>query len=102
MPLEILAQDLTQSYRKESSTRPPVFCANIHVQGPAICVLMGESGAGKSTLLKTIGGVLRPRSGSLMFEGQELWTPHGPRADLLNRFGFCFQGNALFSSMSVL
>ena len=34
--------------------------------------VVGSNGAGKSTLLKTISGVLRPRSGSIRFLGEEL------------------------------
>jgi phospholipid/cholesterol/gamma-HCH transport system ATP-binding protein len=63
---------------------------------------MGESGAGKSTLLKTLGGVLKPLRGEILFEGRPLWSERGETQDLslLNRIGFCFQNNALFNSMT--
>lgn len=34
--------------------------------------LIGESGSGKTTLTRMIGGLLKPESGSILFEGQEL------------------------------
>jgi len=37
-----------------------------------IVTLIGANGAGKSTILKTISGLLRPRSGSIRYDGQEL------------------------------
>jgi branched-chain amino acid transport system ATP-binding protein len=40
-------------------------------EGEVTCIL-GPNGAGKTTLLYTIAGVLRPRSGSIRFEGREL------------------------------
>jgi phospholipid/cholesterol/gamma-HCH transport system ATP-binding protein len=66
---------------------------------------MGESGVGKSTLLKTLGGVWKPRSGSLYINGESLWHPEhsfSQNKELLKKIGFCFQNNALFNSMSCL
>ncbi|NLG85072.1 MAG: ABC transporter ATP-binding protein [Firmicutes bacterium] len=37
-----------------------------------IVTLIGANGAGKSTTLKTISGLLRPRSGSIRFAGEDL------------------------------
>jgi phospholipid/cholesterol/gamma-HCH transport system ATP-binding protein len=64
--------------------------------------VIGESGCGKTVLLKLLIGLLRPTRGRVVFDGRVL-------ADLpdkeLNRqrvrFGFLFQGAALFDSLSV-
>lgn len=40
-------------------------------RGEIIC-LIGPNGAGKSTVLKTVSGLLRPRSGSVLFDGEEI------------------------------
>src|SRR5919201_3764583 len=65
-------------------------------------VVIGESGCGKTVLLKLIIGLLRPTSGRVLFDGRVL-------ADLSDaeltrqrlRFGFLFQGAALFDSLTV-
>ena len=36
--------------------------------------LVGENGAGKSTLIKLISGAIKPTSGSILFQGQDLTT----------------------------
>jgi branched-chain amino acid transport system ATP-binding protein len=50
--------------------------------GEVTC-LLGPNGAGKSTLMLTLSGILRPRRGSVKFEGEELLgkTP----ADIVSR-----------------
>ncbi|QBD78079.1 ABC transporter ATP-binding protein [Ktedonosporobacter rubrisoli] len=40
-------------------------------KGEIVC-LLGANAAGKTTTMKTIFGLLRPRSGSIMFEGQKI------------------------------
>ncbi|MDW7775830.1 MAG: ABC transporter ATP-binding protein [Methanosarcinales archaeon] len=45
---------------------------SIHVKKEEIVSIIGPNGAGKSTLLKTIIGMLKPRSGRILFEGQDI------------------------------
>lgn len=44
----------------------------VEVKENEIVALLGSNGAGKSTLLNTIQGILRPRSGKIIFLGQNL------------------------------
>ncbi len=46
----------------------------VSVEVGEIVTIIGANGAGKSTLLKTISGLVRPRSGSIRFQGEELTT----------------------------
>ena len=45
---------------------------SLSVEQAEIVTLIGANGAGKSTTLKTITGLLRPRQGNVVFEGQDL------------------------------
>ena len=65
-------------------------------------VILGGSGCGKSTLLRNLVGLMRPASGCILFHGRDIATMN--EADLIGvrkRMGMCFQGSALFNSMSI-
>jgi phospholipid/cholesterol/gamma-HCH transport system ATP-binding protein len=67
-----------------------------------ILTLLGGSGTGKSVLLKHMIGLLRPDAGRVVVDGIDT-TGLGERdwVDLRRRFGYVFQGSALFDSLSV-
>jgi branched-chain amino acid transport system ATP-binding protein len=46
----------------------------INVEQGEIVTLLGSNGAGKSTTLRTISGLLRPRKGAVVFQGQRVDT----------------------------
>ena len=73
----------------------------IHVEKGEIVSIIGPNGAGKSTLLKTIIGMLKPRSGSIFFEGLDIagMTTHNIVA---RGMGFVPQEKNTFPSLSVM
>jgi phospholipid/cholesterol/gamma-HCH transport system ATP-binding protein len=65
-------------------------------------VIIGESGCGKTVLLKTMIALVAPQQGDVHFDGKNL--ARVPERELMTerrRFGFLFQGAALFDSMTV-
>lgn len=67
-----------------------------------ITAIMGPSGTGKTTLLRLIGGQLRPDSGRVLVDGEEV--PRLKRKALYRlrqRMGMLFQSGALFTDLSV-
>ena len=66
-----------------------------------IVTLIGPNGAGKSTTLNTIGGLMKPRTGSVLFEATQIAgmpasriVPHG--------IALCPEGRRVFQQMTVL
>jgi len=65
-------------------------------------VIIGESGSGKSVLLKHLIGLLRPDSGEIYFHGRRIdQLKEYEMVEIRRRFGFLFQGGALFDSLTV-
>jgi len=65
-------------------------------------VIIGRSGCGKSVLIKHIVGLLYPDDGYVKVEGQQVDEMSMKELyELRRRFGFLFQGSALFDSMTV-
>ncbi|HEX3611585.1 MAG TPA: ABC transporter ATP-binding protein [Sporichthyaceae bacterium] len=98
MGVQIEIDSLTKSFGRN------LIWADVSLTLPAgeISVLLGPSGTGKSVLLKTLVGLLRPDSGSIVIEGQDI--PRLRERDLYEvrkLFGVLFQDGALFGSMNL-
>ena len=65
-----------------------------------VITILGPNGAGKSTLLRTIVGLVKPRSGSVTFSGEDLT---GRTPDVLAKRGVVLvpEGRRIFADMSV-
>jgi phospholipid/cholesterol/gamma-HCH transport system ATP-binding protein len=75
---------------------------NLDIKTGQTIAVIGESGCGKTVLLKLIIGLLRPTGGRVTFDGKVLAElPEKERVRERLRFGFLFQGAALFDSLSV-
>lgn len=68
-------------------------------EGGTYCII-GPNGAGKSTLLKAIAGLLHPRDGDVVFDGESI---AGRRPDQVLEAGVCFvpQDRSIFPEMTV-
>ena len=73
---------------------------SLEVPRGEIVAIVGANGAGKSSLIRTIAGMERPRSGSILFKGSRIENlePH----DICNLgIGQVAEGRQVFSSLSV-
>jgi phospholipid/cholesterol/gamma-HCH transport system ATP-binding protein len=87
---------------KAFGTRPVLDGVSFDVpRGCAFCIL-GRSGTGKSVTLKHIIGLLRPDTGRVLVEGENIPALDRPNLSRIRRrMGFLFQNAALFDSISV-
>jgi phospholipid/cholesterol/gamma-HCH transport system ATP-binding protein len=94
----IEVRDLHKSFNGQEVLRG----VSLRVERGEIMALIGMSGFGKSVLLKHIIGLMRPDRGEVIIDGQDIFQLRGQALEQLRtRFGFLFQGGALFDSLSV-
>ncbi len=75
---------------------------NLEIKTGETIVIIGRSGCGKSVLIKHIVGLLTPDSGTVKVENQIVNELNEKELyGLRKKFGFLFQGAALFDSMTV-
>jgi len=72
---------------------------DLTVESGTSTVIIGGSGTGKSVLLKCILGLVKPDSGTILLDGEDV--AKAERDAFLAKFGMLFQGGALFDSMPV-
>lgn len=73
---------------------------SINVNRGEIVAIIGSNGAGKSTLLRTISGMIKPRTGTMTFEGKNLVTT--PAHEIV-KLGISHspEGRRIFTNMTV-
>jgi urea transport system ATP-binding protein len=93
----LTAQGLNVSYGDSQV----LWEVDLHVPDGELVCLMGRNGVGKTTLLKSIMGLLKPRSGSISFQGKTVSAlPSDQRAR--QGIGYVPQGRDIFPDMTVL
>lgn len=72
---------------------------NLSVAPSESMVIIGGSGTGKSITIKSVLGLVKPDTGTVLVDGVDVRKQK--RQTLLDKFGMLFQGGALFDSMKV-
>ena len=89
-----------EDLRKSFNGVPVLKGVDLEVPTGSITVIIGRSGGGKSVFLKHLIGLLRPDSGRVLVDDQEITGLSGMALDAIRRrYGVVFQGGALFDSM---
>lgn len=94
MPLLIVDQ-AAKTFRDSRRPLPVLQPVSLQLATGEFVCLLGPSGSGKSTLLRIIGGLVKPDSGSLWFDGKPLTGPHPD-------IGFVFQKTNLMPWRTVI
>ncbi len=79
---------------------PVILGVSFEVEAGETCVLFGLNGAGKTTTVATIAGLLKPDSGSITFDGEEVSAK--PPPELVRRgIALCPEGRRTFPGLTV-
>ena len=80
---------------------PALWGVSLEVRAGELLCVVGPNGAGKTTLINTLAGILRARSGRIVFEGQDI-TQLAPHRFCEAGIAIVPEGRRLFTGMSVL
>ncbi len=101
-PVVVAVQSLTMVYKVGRVAVRAVDNVTFTVRQGEFVSIVGQSGSGKSTLLHILGGLLRPTSGSVLIDGQDLATVSDRQRTMIRRqkIGIVFQRFNLFPTLS--
>lgn len=96
------ARNVTREYRMKAETVRALAEVSVAVERGDFLAILGTSGSGKSTLLNLFGGLDRPTSGEILFDGQSLapLSPWEMSRYRLHRVGMIFQSFNLIPTMT--
>lgn len=96
--------NLQKTFSMGTHTLPVLKGINLEIARGEMIAIVGASGAGKSTLLHMLGTLDRPTSGSVLFDGQDVFAlPEDAQAEFRNkRIGFVFQFHHLLPEFTAL
>ena len=97
-------EGLTKTYGKGPGKTVALDNVNLKITRGKLLAVYGPSGSGKTTLLFLLGGLDKPTSGRIYFEGVEVSNMSERRLSKLRRnsFGFVFQNYNLVDELTVL
>lgn len=102
--MEILrAEKLCKTYGKGETKVEALKNVSFSLEKGEFAAVVGESGSGKSTLLNCIGALDHPTSGTVLIDGQNLFSMKEEERTIFRRrnIGFVFQSFQLVSELNV-
>ena len=75
---------------------------NLSVEKGAFVGVIGHTGSGKSTLIQMLNGLIRPTSGQVLLNGEDIWAKPKEIRRVRFQVGMVFQSFNLFNNMTVL
>lgn len=91
--MHIEAKELSKVYGNGENTVTALNKADLKIEAGDFISIMGPSGSGKSTLLHLLSGLDRPTSGSLTYDGKNIYDFNDKELSVFRRrrIGFIFQ-----------
>ncbi len=88
----IETQDLTYIYSQGTPfEKTAVDHVNLKIEEGEMIGVMGHTGSGKSTLIQHFNGLLKPSSGKILLDGEDIWADKSKIRDVRFKVGLVFQ-----------
>jgi len=99
---QIDLKDVTKTYLVDSEKINAVNDVSIEIDKGEFLSIIGHSGSGKTTLLSIIGGIVKPSSGTVLYEGTDISSFDSNELSeyRCERIGFIFQFASLFQNLT--
>lgn len=95
---KIKVEDLHKSF----DSKKVLDGINLEIYDKESLVILGGSGSGKSVLIKSMTALMDVDSGKIFINGKDISKIKGEeKGNIMDKFGFLFQGGALFDSLRV-
>jgi putative ABC transport system ATP-binding protein/lipoprotein-releasing system ATP-binding protein len=100
---QIIVENVTKTYLIDSDPIDAVRSVSLRIDKGDFISIVGHSGSGKTTLLSMIGGITRPSSGKILFEGEDIFALASDRVSeyRCEKIGFMFQFASLLPILTV-
>ncbi|WP_242942503.1 ABC transporter ATP-binding protein [Proteiniborus sp. DW1] len=95
---------MTKKYMRGSTSFSAVDNVSLSIDKEEFVSIIGRSGSGKSTLLNMIAGLIKPTSGSINVDGQDILALSDKSISLYrnSKIGYVPQGNTALGNLTVL
>lgn len=88
----IRTENLTHIYNKGTPFQmAAIDNVNIEIEKGELVGIIGHTGSGKSTLIQHLNGLLKPESGKIYLDGEDIWGDKSKIRNVRFKVGLCFQ-----------
>lgn len=88
----IKTENLTHIYNKGTPFQTAAIDnVNIEIEKGELVGIIGHTGSGKSTLIQHLNGLLKPESGKIYLDGEDIWADKSKIRNVRFKVGLCFQ-----------
>ncbi|HOA90583.1 MAG: ATP-binding cassette domain-containing protein [Bacillota bacterium] len=91
---KVSLQDVSLAYYGQNGATEAVQNVSINIEEREFVALVGPSGCGKSSVLSMVAGLVRPTSGKIFLDGEEVTKPS-------SKIGYMLQQDHLFRQMQI-
>ena len=90
--MSIRLEHVSYAYEDNSSKKNYALKdVNLEIKKEEFIAVIGHTGSGKSTLIQHLNGLIKPTSGKIYFDDEDIYADGYPLRELRGKVGICFQ-----------